>query len=285
MKKIILILIILIFFSTDSLSEPLKLKYFQTDLRYSYRIDLLKLAMDKTKESDGKYFLAPVEDGMTQSRGILLLEKGEKVNVGFFPSNKERELKFLSVKIPILRGLLGYRVSIIRKTSLADFSKIESLDQLKSKYKAGFGDQWADMEILRINNIQVVGTAQYESLFNMLSAKRFDFFPRGVNEAWNEISDKKEKYPDLAVDPYTALYYPYPVYFFVNKNNLKLADRIERGLKTALEDGTFKEMFLKYHNKIIHQADLNNRKLFVLENPTLGEGTPKPDTSWWLDRQ
>ena len=285
MKKINLILIILIFFSTNALSESLKLKYFQTDLRYSYRIDLLKLAMEKTAKSDGQYSLEPVGNKMTQSRGILFLEKGEKVNIGFFPSNKERESKLFSVKIPILRGLLGYRVFLIRKESLANFSKIESLEQLKTKYSAGFGDQWADFKILQINNIPVVGTSKYESLFYMLSAKRFDYFPRGINEAWNEISDKKEKYPDLAVDPYTALYYPYPVYFFVNKNNLKLADRIERGLKTALEDGTFKELFLKYHNKIIQQADINNRKLFILKNPTLAEDTPEPDTSWWLDRQ
>jgi len=119
----------------------------------------------------------------------------------------------------------------------------------------------------------------------MLSVKRFDYFPRGINEAWNEISEKKEKYPNLAVDPYIALYYPYPVYFFVNKNNLKLADRVERGLTIALEDGTFKALFLKYHSKIIQQADLNNRKIFILKNPTLAEGTPEPDTSWWLDRQ
>lgn len=237
---------------------------------------------DKTIESDGPYSLEPVEDEMTQSRGLLFLLKGEKVNVGFFPSNKERETKFLSVKIPILRGLLGYRISLIRKDSLADFSMIESLDQLKAKYKSGFGDQWADMEILRINNIPTVGTSKYESLFNMLAAKRFDYFPRGINEAWNEIADRKITHPDLTVDPHIALYYPYPVYFFVNKSNLKLADRIERGLKTALEDGTFKELFLRYHNTIIQQADLNNRKLFILKNPTLREGTPEPDTSWWL---
>lgn len=285
MKKINLILVLLIFLSSDALSESLKIKYFQTDLRYAYRIDLLKLAMEKTVKPDGQYSLEPVKEKMTQSRGILFLAKGEKVNIGFFPSNKERESKLFPVKIPILRGLLGYRVLLVRKGNLVDFSQIESLDQLKTKFSAGFGDQWADFEILRINNIPVFGTSKYESLFYMLSVKRFDYFPRGINEAWNEISDKKEKYPDLTVDPYIALYYPYPVYFFVSKNNLKLADRVQRGLTIALEDGTFKALFLKYHGKIIQQADLNNRKIFILKNPTLAEGTPVPDTSWWLDRQ
>lgn len=285
MNKIKLILLIVICFSSEGLSEPLKLKYFQKDHRYNYRIDLLKLVMDKTVDSDGSYSLEAVEGEMTQSRWLAFLEEGKKVNVGFFPSNKEREARFLAIKVPILRGLLGYRVSLIRKDRLIDFSKIKSLDELKTGYYAGFGNQWADMKILRANNIPVVGTAKYSSLFKMLSAKRFDYFPRGINEAWNEISKEKKSHPELVVDPYIALYYPYPVYFFVNKKNLKLADRIERGLKLALEDGTFKELFLKYHKEALKRANLKKRKLFILENPTLVEGALKIDTTWWLDRK
>jgi len=272
----------LIFFSTAALCDPLTLKYFQTDSRYNYRIDLLKLAMDKTLESDGPYSLAPVHTKMPQSRGLRFLARGEKVNVVFLATNKERESTFLAVKIPILRGLLGYRISIIRKNSLQDFARIESIEQLKAQYKAGFGNQWADMEILRINNIPTVGTIEYENLFSMLAAKRFDYFPRGINEAWSEVAQRKERFPSLTVDPYIALYYPYPVYFFVNKSNLKLADRIERGLQAALADGSFKALFLKYHSSMIEQAALHNRKLFILKNPTLAEGTAEIDSSWWL---
>ncbi|MFT6986430.1 MAG: hypothetical protein ACJAT7_002265 [Psychromonas sp.] len=274
----------IIFFTTDALCDPLLLKYFQTANRYNYRIDLLKLAMDKTLQSDGPYFLAPVHTKMPQSRGLRFLAGGEKVNVAFLPTNRERESLFLSIKIPILRGLLGYRIAIIRKSSLQHFSKIESIEQLTAKYKAGFGNQWADMEILRINGIPTVGTIEYEHLFAMLAAKRFDYFPRGINEAWHEMSAIKETYPTLTIDPYIALYYPYPVYFFVNKSNLKLADRIERGLKAAIEDGSFKALFLTYHDAVIKQAALHCRKLFILKNTTLAEGTAEIDSSWWLKR-
>lgn len=272
----------MLFFSTTALGTPLSLKYFQTDSRYEYRIALLKLAMEKTLTSDGPYSLAPVETKMVQSRGLRFLARGEKVNIAFLPTNQERESTFLAIKIPLLRGLLGYRIAIIRKESLQDFAKIESIEQLIAQYKAGFGNQWADMDILKINNIPTVGTTEYENLFDMLAAKRFDYFPRGINEAWDEIAKRKELYPTLTVDPYIALYYPYPVYFFVNKSNLKLADRIERGLNIALEDGSFKALFLKYHSQDIEQAALHKRKIFILKNPTLAEGTPDPDTRWWL---
>jgi hypothetical protein len=285
MTKINLILLIMmVFFSTDVFSESLTLKYFQTDLRYKYRIELLRLAMDSTFESDGPYSLEPVTAQATQKRGLFLLEEGKKVNIGFFSLNKERELKFIPVRIPILRGILGYRVCLIRKDSLAAFSEIESLEQLKKQFKAGFGSQWADMEILRANNIPVVGTVKYDGLFKMLSGRRFDYFPRGINEAWVELSDKKTNYSDLTVAPDIALYYPYPVYYFVNKNHPEIADRIERGLKISLKNGSFKKLFLQYHGGIIQQADLKNRKLFMLINPTLPEGTPDPDTGWWLER-
>ncbi|BCS99074.1 hypothetical protein DSLASN_47060 [Desulfoluna limicola] len=283
MKQIVVILLVL-GLCPSAYSESLDLIYFQTGNRYDYRIDLLKLAMDKTVESDGPYSIKPVAEKMTQSRGIDFLGKGERVNVGFFPTNKERELRFLSVKIPLLRGLLGYRVSLIRRGDLEGFSRIESLDQLRQRYLAGFGSQWADMKILQGNSIPVVGAAKYENLFKMLMRKRFDYFPRGINEAWDEASDKKEAYPDLVVDPYIALYYPYPVYFFVNKKDVALADRIERGLSAALEDGSFKALFMRYHKAIIQQADLKNRKLFLLNNSTLAEGTAHPDTEWWLER-
>ncbi len=285
MTKITLSLFIMMtFFCTDVFSDSLTLKYFQTDLRYKYRIELLKLAMDSTFESDGAYSLEPVTAQATQKRGLVLLEEGEKVNIGFFPLNKERELKFIPVRIPILRGMLGYRVCLIRKDSLSAFSEIESLVQLKKKFTAGFGSQWADMEILRANNIPVVGTVKYDGLFKMLSGRRFDYFPRGINEAWIELSDKKTNYSDLTVVPHIALYYPYPVYYFVNKKYPEIADRIERGLKISLMNGTFKKLFLQYHGDIIRQADLRNRKLFMLINPTLPEGTPEPDTGWWLER-
>lgn len=285
MKQIVVILIVLGLFCPSADSESLDLIYFQTGNRYNYRIDLLKLAMDKTVESDGPYSIKPVAEKMTQSRGIDFLGKGERVNVGFFPTNKERELRFLSVKIPLLRGLLGYRVSLIRKGDLEGFSRIDSLDQLKQRYLAGFGSQWADMKILQGNSIPVVGSAKYENLFKMLMRKRFDYFPRGINEAWSEAAEKHEAYPDMVVDPYIALYYPYPVYFFVNKKDAALADRIERGLRAALEDGSFKALFLRYHKALIQQADLKNRKMFLLNNSTLTEGTAHPDTEWWLEGQ
>ena len=222
MKRNLLIAFFLLGFSFFSFSKTITLKYFQKDLRYEYRIQLLELALEKTEDLENKYILSPTQEILTQDRGLQELENGE-IDVVFLPTSPEREEKFLPIKIPILRGILGYRVFLIHKDNEKSFEKIESFGELKSKFTAGFGAQWADMKILEKNDIKVIGAAKYESLFRMLEAKRFDYFPRGINEAWNEVEEKGKDYPDIMVDKNIALFYEYPVYFFVNKNNFKLA--------------------------------------------------------------
>ncbi len=288
MKPVIKIIIIGIFIFSTILSthfvyaEPTELRYFQTDTRYDYRIQLLELAMKKTETEYGLFRMAPIMKDMSQNRGLVYLKRGGKVNVAFLPTSKEREKDMLPVKIPIMAGVLGYRVNLIHKDNLNAFSKVKTFDRLRSDFVAGFGSQWADIAILEANEIKVEGVATYETLFKMLQIKRFDYFPRGINEAWMEVEKTAEKYPDIVVDPHLALYYPYPVYFFVNKKDTKLAKRIRAGLESALKDGSFKALFLKFHEDIIERADIAKRNLFKLKNPVLPEDFVSPDTSWWL---
>lgn len=282
MYKILIIMFIFLLTPLTANAEPLTLKYFQVDSRYGYHISLLRLAMDLTHKTDGPYRLQPLEKSLSHARGSTSLVAGKDVNIAFLAANKEREEKFLSVKIPILRGLLGYRISIIHKDNADRFSKIQTLGQLKKEFMAGFGVHWADMKILQLNGIPVMGVAKYKNLFGMLSNNRFQYFPRGINEPWKELETRKESHPNLTIEPNIAFYYPYPVYFYVNKQNIALADRVQRGLNIALGNGDFKNLFLKYHQKYIQMSRLNHRKIFKLKNTTLPENTPEPDTSWWM---
>ncbi len=192
-----------------------KIRYFQTDYRYEYRIKLLDLALTKTTKEFGGYQLVGVDKNLTQGRGSSQLQHGKGLDIAFFPTNREREQSFLPIRIPILQGILGYRVLLVHKSNQSGFSKIETLEQLKKRYMAGFGQHWADMAILESNNIPVIGVAKYELLFAMLDAKRFDYFPRGINEAWIEVEKYQNQYKNMTVAPNIALYYPYYVYFFV----------------------------------------------------------------------
>ena len=63
MKRTVFILLLLIFIAANLPSQPMSIGYFQTDQRYEYRIELLRLALDKTLEADGSYVLIPISEG------------------------------------------------------------------------------------------------------------------------------------------------------------------------------------------------------------------------------
>jgi ABC-type amino acid transport substrate-binding protein len=282
MKKLILICLgLILFLPGSSLGRIVKIKYFQTGLRYEYRVQLLKLALDKASGPEDTYQLQAYPTSVTQARGLALLAANE-IDVVFLATNKAREEKYLPIRIPILRGILGYRVFLIHKDSKERFARIKSFEQLRDRYRAGFGSHWADYQILETNGIHLIGVASDENLFKMLIKKRFDYFPRGINEAWDEVQSKGKEYPALMVEENLAFYYPFPVYFFVNKANHKLANIIEHGLEIALKDGSFKELFLKHHAAVLDRVKFEKRLLFTLKNPTLPDNFQGVDTSWWF---
>lgn len=257
------------------------LRYYQTDTRFEYRVQLLKLALEKTEAEFGQVELKVVEEDVTQSRGLMMLEDNA-LDIVFLAANTDRMNRFRAIPIPLLRGMLGYRVLMIHQDRADSFAGVESLPELTRRFEAGFGSHWIDLEILEQNHIRVQPIHDYDSLFTMLDTKRFDYFPRGINEVWGEMDSIAVKYPHLMVEKSLALMYPYPVYFFVSKENQSLAMRIEKGLTLALEDGTFKQLFNRYHRASIDRANLQHRRIFELENNTLPYDTPAIDTSWWL---
>lgn len=255
------------------------LRYFPVGPIYEYRWKLLELALAHTAKADGPCRLEPYPEYATQNRGMLLLQSGA-IDVIALGTNAERESKMLPIKIDILRGIVGYRLLVIRS---ADQPRIATMDEqaIRRHLTFGLNSQWADLPILRDNGFTVVTSSSYENLFGMLAGGRFDAFTRGLNEARRELGQRQEKFPQLAVEPTKALYFPYPVYFWVNRDNPALARRIERGLELALADGSFRQLFESYHAAEIGMLAREKRHVIHLSNPILPAGTAAPDTRWW----
>ena len=261
-------------FSSESV-----IHYFPSGAIYEYRWKLLELALAHTNDTKKPLQLVPFTENVTQNRGISLLEAGD-IDVIALGTNAEREAQLLPVKIDILRGIVGFRLLVIRA---ADQERITQMDDISLRKQLMFGlnSQWADLPIMRANGFSVVTSSDYENLFVMLAANRFDAFPRGLNEARRELDERKQNYPQLAIEKSKALYFPYPVYFWVNKNNVALAKRIELGLNRSLADGSFRKLFESYHAAEITALKKEKRKVMLLDNTILPAGNAKPDTSWW----
>ena len=249
------------------------------DPRLAYFDELLDLALGKTEPSDGPYRIEKSRLAMlTHGRGSEFLKRGGRIDVIYTMTSIEREREFLPVRIPLLKGLLGHRIFIIRKQDEARFAAIGKLEELR-KFKAGQGHRWPDVEILEANGIAVEVGRSYGGLFEMLERGRFDFFPRGVTEAHGEAALHADQ--GLVVEQTLMLVYPTAMYFFVNRENTSLAGRIERGLRQALADGSFDRVFDKHNASLLERARMHTRRVFHLQNPILPAETPLGEANLW----
>ncbi len=246
-----------------------------------YEIEVLSLALQHTTSDFGSFQLQEWGQDITEERAISLLNQGA-FDITFMVITPEREQRMAVIPVDLTRGVQGYRLLLVHRDNLEKFSRVETLEQLKS-FSCGFGAQWADLPILNENGMPVTTATLTKSLYLMLEAKRFDYFPRGVNELWDNIVQHRDDAPDMVVEPHLALYYPLVQCFVVAKTNLTLANRVQVGLNRALADGSMKKLFLKWYGGILQRAKMKNRILFKLSNSALPSEGP-PDTSWWLDQ-
>lgn len=239
---------------------------------HNYFSELLTLSLKKTEAEYGVTSLEEIQQHLVQQRALQQLHKQGVIDVYWTVTSRQRENDAIVVRIPLLKGIMGYRVALIRADRVEDFSRIDSDLKLKELI-AGQGHDWPDFEILSDNGFEVLGTSVYDSLINLLYKGRIDYYPRAINETMAEYVFFDN--PELAIEPRFVLHYPSYIFFFVSKDKPELAKRIELGLNRAIEDGSFDKIFFDYINldEIKAELNLNNRKLIKLKNPLLPEKT------------
>ena len=230
----------------------------------SYFPQLLRLALEKTRASDGSFEIQHYEQPMSGARQLAELKNNGVINLIWDGSNPRREAELLPVRISLLRELNDYRVFLIRKDDQARFRTVRTLADL-SRFTAGAGEGWPSTAVLRANGLPVVTSVGYEQLFRMLDARRFDYMPRGVYEAWFE----QQQHSGLAIEQTLFLHYRVPFYFFTSRKNAALADRVERGLRAALADGSFDRLFrsIPSFRRSLDEIHAARRRVLELELP------------------
>ncbi len=238
---------------------------------------VLQLALDKSGHA---YTLTAVTPQMLQGRSIArTMAPGGDIDVLWSMTTREREALLLPVRLPLDKGLLGWRIAIVHQDKAEQFAMVQSAQDLRY-FTAGQEHDWPDSDILRSNGLPVMTASQYDSLFRMLARKRFDYFPRGVAEAWSEVDEHPEL--PLAVDRHLVLYYPAAEYFFVTRSKPYLAEHIRQGLLRAQADGSFDQLFHAHFDPLLQRAKLAERRVIELSNPLLDAATlPPASPAWW----
>ncbi len=254
------------------------------DTRFNDLIEILDAALKATLLEFEPYKLVPSKEGMNEARYLAELKRGGViVNVVWSSTSVEKERDFLPIRIPLRKGILGYRIALIAKDRQALIDQVKTLDDLK-KLTIGQGLGWGDVQLYESNGLSV-NTSQYDNLFKMTAAGRFDLFPRGISEVFNEYNIFSKSNPNLVIEKNLLIYYPWPYYFFFNKSDVQLKERVEAGLRKMMDNGTFDAIFNKYNAAAIEKAELKRRRVITIDNHMLPKETPLNDASLWFDPQ
>lgn len=243
--------------------------------RFGYQYDLMHLILEQTRKEFGDYRIETYRGPeLTIQRYAVLLNEGVTVNVGWGPPGSLiSKSESTPINIDIFHNLLGYRICLINKAGAIDLANIDSIVEFR-RVKIGQGVNWADIPIYTHNDIATVSAPTFESLFQMLTLKRFDCLALGANEVQNLYQEKKDIYPALMVDQHLLLYYSFPIYFYVSNKTPKLIARIKLGLQKIQENGEHDRLFVRHHGNDLESLNLKNRSIICLKSPympTLGQ--------------
>ncbi|HEY9101149.1 hypothetical protein [Chitinimonas sp.] len=254
------------------------------DRRYEYYWGLLDAALKATSAEQGPYLMTPSGVSMSPARAALEVESGGQINIIVRTTSPALEKQLRPVRIPLDKGLTGYRLFLVRSESQGAFDKVDKLSDL-APFKIGQGKGWVDVQILRESGLQVVEGETYDGLFQMLRAGRFELFSRGVNEISGELASARQQHQALAIERHLLLYYPLPRYFFVSRTpeGERLAARLEAGLLRLMQSGEFDRRYMAYKQQALAGLSLAGRRVLRLPNPTLSPETPLGNTRWWDD--
>lgn len=261
------------------LANPVQINYpvlpTKGDPQLAYMLALLRLACDKAGEQCQLYS----GPAMVQGRAIQEMQRPQgQIDVMWTMTSAEREQRLLPVRIPLYKGLIGWRVALLRPDRSELLAKIDSAAAL-AKLTAGQEHDWPDTAILQHTGLPVVTTPDYEPLFSMLLQRRFDYFPRSVIEVINEQRTHADL--GLVIDRHILLRYPAAFYFFVRPQRPELARMLTRGLEKAVRDGSFDALFQQHHGPALRALRLDKRRIIDLSNPLLPPTTPLQRKELW----
>lgn len=251
-------------------------------LHREYTNAILQLALETSAEKFGPYEIVKQTRQTVIRRQLLELEKGQTLSVAVSMPMAEWLEKARVVQFPLMKGLASYRLFFAHEKNLQRFNNIQTLEALK-ELKVGQGPGWSTAQILEDNGFQVEYGGPYKTLFPMLGLDRFQLLMRGVYEIAPEYKVYKEEMPELAIVDGIAIYTYLPMYFFVSKKQIVLADRLEYGLKQAHKSGQIDKLFDEYFGETLKLLNIEQRKIFYLKNTNIDASFYQHDKPYLLE--
>lgn len=242
----------------------------KTTARQTYEREVLEAALNATRATYGEWTLQNDTTDLptAEEEGSVFRTKGFDIFGTVMGNVKLVNEAKIVVPQPIMKGLLGYRILIIRAADRDKFAAIKTSKQLQA-LRLGIPETWADAELFRKNDYSVVEKGSFDDLFTRLRNKEFDYVSFGANEVDSVFKERAANVEGLTVEPTLLVYYPFPVVFYVSPDKPQLAKRVKAGLKTIAANGNLDKIFERHYGETLASLHLPQRTLIKLKNPVL----------------
>ncbi|WP_157447293.1 substrate-binding periplasmic protein [Catenovulum agarivorans] len=232
-----------------------------SDPAHFYKVDLLKVLVKHAPEHNIK--LVEVEVGNRRQQ-ISMIDVGN-LDLMWAPKNDELEQEMRAVTIPLDQDVLGVTGLIVRKSDVHRFNSLTDINQLKA-YKAGVQKASVTRRILEANSFNAVSTLR-GSFAHMLDGGRFDYYLTPIFKA-QKVVDKwaaQDNITDVVVHPNVLIKLPLTSYFYVKKDNVKLANIVETALLRAIESGDFDALLKQSSEYKAAEVYMNNQNQRIFD--------------------
>ncbi len=242
----------------------------KTQSRQQYEREVLEAALKVTTATHGKYQLQEdlTDYPLSADEASVFRSKGFDIFGTVAGNTKLANEKKTLIPLPLMKGLLGYRILIIRATDKEKFAAITSAQQLQ-QLRLGIPSTWADAELFRQNGYKVEEKGSFDDLFSRLEKNEFDYVSFGANEVAGVFAQRAAQSGKLVVDSSLLVYYPFPLVFYVSPNNHALATRVTQGLQTITGNGELDSIFNRYFGAELKTLNISGRTKITLKNPIL----------------
>lgn len=204
--------------------EEFEIKIIQGHYRHQYFRYFLEEVLTLARNEFGDFKVIPFDCGSEKE----CVENGSylKGDILYSPSENWDLTDFRRVEAPILSGLLGLRLPVYEYKNRQMIEGIKGAADYK-KLRVSFNRNWRDFKILKKSKFKLVAVDSFSGIYHALNNGSADYTLRGVSEAYIEVLNQKQ---NLLVDNKNFIYYNYPVYLYVRKNNKRLYRAIILGM-------------------------------------------------------
>lgn len=228
-----------------------------------YLLNTVNLALDASEYKYGPVEVVFAQQGTEEERQLRNLIVGIN-DVAFGVCTTERVKKYREIPIPLIGGLLGYRVAVVSKGSNA-LAKTDTLTDIKQMVAAQF-QSWVDYDILQHHGFKLLATDR-SSGYRAVAANIADYYPRSALEVDSELALFGD-IGEFEIDKRFAIHYPLYYVLYVNKSNDELANRLIDGLNVMVKTGEFTDILKQQAFYDMSEKYLVNKEIIELSNPT-----------------